>query len=273
MTTDVSGRVRSPSDRIRPQTVAFDTAARQAAAETGPVAVSVFFYVVVVTALSGVWRFAADLNDGAVVGYSAVALTWYIATSEAVTLSLNVRMIAELGDDISSGSIAVELLRPAPVLWLRVATQLGRAVPRVAGIVPAGIAVCFITAGGPPSWSALALAAPSLVLALAANVVAQHLFAASAFWIRNATTAWYLYQKMVFVLGGMLIPLEVFPSGLEAVCRWLPFQAMAYAPARIASGHFEPWLIAQQVGWLVVLALLANRVFRVGEERLEVVGG
>ena len=62
--------------------------------------------------------------------------------------------------------------------------------------------------------------------------VALWALAASAFWLRNAGSAWFLYQKLVFVLGGMLIPLEVFPSGLETVCRYLPFQAMAYAPAR-----------------------------------------
>ena len=136
-----------------------------------------------------------------------------------------------------------------------------------------GIVLATVTAGGPPHWGALALALPSIVLALAANVVAQHAFAASAFWLRNAGTAWYLYQKLVFVLGGMLIPLEVFPSALEAVTRVLPFRAMAYAPARLASGHLEPMLILEQVGWLAVIALLTTVVFAAGERRLQVVGG
>jgi hypothetical protein len=48
---------------------------------------------------------------------------------------------------------------------------------------------------------------------------------------------------------------------------------MAYAPARLASGHFEPWLIAVQVGWALVLGLAAVAVFGAGERRLQVVGG
>lgn len=251
----------------------FATAAQRAVAERSGVAVSVVFYAVVVGVLAGVWRVAADANGGDVAGYTAVALTWYIATSEATTLALNARMIDELGRDIASGAVAVEMLRPASVLGLRVAAELGRAVPRLCVILPVGFVLASVTAGGPPSWGGLALALPSIALALAANVVAQHAFAASAFWVRNAGSAWYLYQKLVFVLGGMLIPLEVLPDALEDLARALPFQAMAYAPSRLASGHLEPTLILEQVGWLVVLVVVATTVFRTGERRLQVVGG
>jgi len=253
--------------------VAFWTASQRAVAERSGIAVSVLFYAIVISVLSGVWRVAAAANGGAVVGYTAVALTWYIATSEATTLALNARLIDEVGTDIASGAIAVELLRPASVLWLRVASELGRALPRLVVIAPVGAGLATLTAGGPPHPGALALAAPSIALALAANVVAQHAFAASAFWVRSAGSAWFLYQKLVFVLGGMLIPLEVFPGWLETTARLLPFQAMAYAPARLAAGHLEPWLLLEQLGWLAVLALLATAVFRRGERHLQVVGG
>lgn len=253
--------------------VAFWTASQRAVAERGGIAVSVLFYAIVVSVLSGVWRVAAAANDGAIVGYSAVALTWYIATSEATTLALNARLIDEVGTDIASGAIAVELLRPASVLWLRVAAELGRALPRLVVIAPVGAGLVTLTAGRPPHLGALALAGPSIALALAANVVAQHAFAASAFWVRNAGSAWFLYQKLVFVLGGMLIPLEVFPGWLETTARFLPFRAMAYAPARLASGHLEPILLLEQVGWLAVVALLSSAVFRRGESHLQVVGG
>jgi ABC-2 type transport system permease protein len=251
----------------------FWTAAQRAVAERGGVAVAVLFYVIVVGVLAGVWRVAAEANGGAVVGYSAVALTWYIATSEATTLALNISMIDALGTDIATGTVAVEMLRPASVLGVRVAAELGRALPRLCCIAPVGVVLATVTAGGPPHWGALALAVPSIALALAANVVAQHAFAASAFWLRNAGGAWYLYQKLVFVLGGMLLPLEVFPGWLESITRVLPFRAMAYAPARLASGHLEPGLVLEQVGWLVVLTVVAIAAFGAGERRLQVVGG
>jgi ABC-2 type transport system permease protein len=253
--------------------VSTDTAVRRVLAERGGVAVAVGFYLIVVAVLTGLWRVAAGTNDGVIAGYSALALTWYIATSEAATVSLNVSMINDIGTDIGSGAVAVELLRPASVLGVRVASQVGRALPRLGVLAVAGAVLASVVVGGPPSWPALALAVPSLVLAITCNIIAQHAFAGSAFWLRNAGSAWYLYQKLVFVLGGMLIPLEALPDWLRAVTSVLPFRAMSYAPARLASGHVEPWLLAQQVGWLVVLAVIAAAVFRAGERRLEVAGG
>jgi ABC-2 type transport system permease protein len=218
-------------------------------------------------------RATAHANDGAIAGYSAVALTWYIATTEAATVSLNIRMISDVGEDIKSGAVAVELLRPVSVLGVRVATELGRALPRLVVLLGAGTVLALVTAGGPPRPAALLLVVPSLVLAIACNIAAQHAFAAWAFWVRDAGAAWFLYQKLVFILGGMLIPLEVLPSWLRGATRVLPFRAMAYAPARLASGHLEPGLLVEQVAWLGVLLLAATRAFAAGERRLQVVGG
>lgn len=259
--------------RARWPAVAAGTAARGVLAQPAGLVMALVFYGAVVAVLSGLWRAAAEGNGGAIAGYSAIALTWYIATSEAATVALNIRMIDDIGADIGSGSVAVELLRPVSVLGVRLVTELGRALPRLAAIAVTGSVLATVVAGPPPDAVGLALAVPSLVLAIGCNLAAQHAFAAAAFWLRSAGSTWFLYQKLVFVLGGMLIPLEVLPDGLLAVCRVLPFQAMSYAPARLASGHVEPWLLAEQAAWLVALVGLALAVFRAGERRLQVVGG
>jgi ABC-2 type transport system permease protein len=159
------------------------------------------------------------------------------------------------------------------VLVIRVAAELGRTLPRLAACAGAGLVVATLLGGAPRDGVALALAAPSLVLAVACNLVAMHAFAAAGFWLRDTRSAWFLYQKLVFLLGGMLIPLEVLPGVVHTVALALPFMAMAYAPARLASGHVEPHLLLLQLGWLVVLALVAARVFAAGERRLQAAGG
>ena len=249
------------------------TAARRTLANRGAFAVSLGFYLVVTGILSSLWRIAAEARGGSIVGYSAVALTWYIATSEAVTISLNARMIEETGDDIVSGAVAVELLRPVRSLVVRVALEVGQALPRLGAIIVFGAAYAWAFGGAPLHGAAALLSIPSMVLAITCNLVGQHGFAALTFWVRESRTAWFLYQKLVFVVGGMLMPLEVLPDGLETVARFLPFMAMAYAPARLAAGHFEPVLLLVQLAWLAAIALAATAVFTRGEERLRVVGG
>ena len=253
--------------------LATTSAARRAVSDPGPLLVSFGFYAIVATVISTLWRTAAQSGGGSIAGYSGVQFTWYLYFSEAAIMALNPRQIELIGDDIASGAVAVELLRPASLLGLRVATEVGRCLPRLAGCAVIGGVLAALTGGEPPRGAALVMAAPSLVLAVTCNLVAQHAFAGLAFWIRDARSTWFLYQKLVFVLGAMLLPLQVLPGWLHTTAAWLPFVAMAYAPARLASGHLEPALLGMQLGWLVVLAGLAWAVFAAGERRLQVVGG
>lgn len=253
--------------------VTLSVAARKGAAEKGGLWFTAGFYLIVTWALGSVWRMAAAANGGEVAGYTAVALTWYIATTEAGTISLNARLIEDVGTSIGDGSIAMEMLRPASVLGVRVVTELGRALPRLAVCMGAGLLLALVSGGAPPSYAALVLVPPSLLLAISCNLVAMYAFAGWGFWLRDTRSAWFLYQKLVFLLGGMLLPLQVLPDAMERASFLMPFMAMAYAPARLASGHVEPELLLVQAAWLAVLTALAVRVFSSGERRLVLAGG
>jgi ABC-2 type transport system permease protein len=264
---------RRPSTTRRGLVEALRTALHRSAIDGGGLVVAVAFYVVIVATLSGLWRVAVDANGGDLAGYSALALTWYIITSEAAIVSVNARHIEDVGNDIAQGTVAVELLRPASVLGIRMATEIGRGLPKVAALFVAGGMVATVVSDGPPRPATLLLVAPSLVLAITANLFAQHTVAAIAFWIRDAGSIWFLYMKAVFILGGMIIPLELLPDGLQRFAMFLPFRAMAYVPARFAAGFWEPALLLEQLIWIGVLAVGASVAFRAGERRLQVVGG
>ena len=249
------------------------TAARRALSRQSDLVVSFGFYVIVVGVLSALWRAAAESHHGSIAGHSGTALTWYIAASEAATVALNVRMIEYIGQDISGGAVAVEMLRPAPVVLVRLASEAGQGVARVIPLAGLGAAMSTLVAGGPPSLLGATLALPALGLAVVCNLAMQHAVAAAAFWTRDARSSWFLYQKFVFVLGGMLLPLQILPGWLQHVAFSLPFMAMSYVPARLASGHVEPLLLAVQLGWLVVAVAAAVAMFGAGQRRLQVVGG
>ncbi len=247
--------------------------AQRSLADRGGLLVSIAFYLVIVGTLTGLWRVAVGANGGDLAGYSAVALTWYIITSEAAIVAVNARHIEDIGKDIAQGGVAVELLRPASVLGVRMVSEVGRGLPKVGALFVAGALLSTLVSGGPPRPATLLLVVPSLVLAITANLLAQHAVAAIAFWIRDAGSVWFLYLKLVFITGGMIIPLELLPNGVQRAAMLMPFRAMAYVPARLASGSWEPLLLVEQVVWIGILTVLASVAFRSGERRLQVVGG
>lgn len=258
--------------RTRRLAVPGEVAGRRVLADRDGLVVATLFYLLVSAVLGALWRVAAD-EHGGVAGYSGVALTWYVVTTEAAVCALNIRLIEEVGEEIGNGGVAVEMLRPVPVVLVRLAVEVGRGLARLAVLLVPGLLLALLTAGRPPSWAGVALAVPSLTLAITANLGLQHALAGAAFWLRDTRATWFLYQKVVFLLGGMLLPLQVLPGALRDVALHLPFMATAYAPGRLASGHVEPGLLVEQALWGVFSLGLAVLVFARGQRRLEVVGG
>lgn len=72
----------------------------------------------------------------------------------------------------------------------------------------------LVFAGPPTSYVGLMFALVTLPVALTINILAQQAVAAAAFWVRDAKAAWFLYGKFVFILGGLLLPIEVLPDAL-----------------------------------------------------------
>jgi ABC-2 type transport system permease protein len=254
--------------------VAVATAARRTLADPNGLLATALFYLIATVTVGSLWRAVAGTSPGGeLVGYDARAFTWYIAVSEVAMMALPFRLVEVIGDDIGSGEVAADMLRPVPVVGVRLATTVGAALPRVVTVGVVGAVASLLVVGAPPSAAGLALAVPAAVLAVAVNAAAQHAVAAAAFWLRDAKSTWFVYQKLVLIFGGVLLPLQVMPEWLERVALALPFSSMAYAPARLASGHVEPLLLVVQAAWALVMVVAATATFAAGERRLQAVGG
>jgi ABC-2 type transport system permease protein len=245
------------------------SAARRIVVAPSDLVVRTGFYIIIVMVLSALWGAAAEANGGAVAGYTSFALTWYMIFSECAVNAIRPRLIEDIGIDIDSGGVAIEMLRPVSVVLFRIATEIGESLSRFVIMLAIGAALGVALAGSPPDAATFLLAIPSGLLAVACSVSAQHLFAAMSFWQGEAKGAWFLYLKLVFILGGMLLPLEVLPGWLETTSKILPFWTMAYAPARLAAGFNEPLLLFGQASWLLALTALAVAAFAAGEKRVQ----
>jgi ABC-2 type transport system permease protein len=185
---------------VRAGFVALTSAARRILIDRPGIVANTTIYVVVVSVLGGLWRAAISANGGMIAGYSAAALTWYIATSEAVTIPLNSRMIADIGEDIVSGTVAVELLRPISVAGLRIVDSFGKTLPQ-----------------------------------------------SLSFWLRETGASWFLYQKLVFMLGGMLLPIQVLPAALRPRLRFPRWPTLRLVWRRVISSRRSCW--SMPCGW------------------------
>ena len=252
---------------------AFVSGIRRTLNQPGEIAVRTGFYGFILIVFAALWRAAVDANGGPIAGYTLTALLWYVAGAEGTVIATKPRLIEDIGYDIADGSVAVDLLRPITVVLFRMAVELGEAAIRLVFTAIAGALIVVSYVGPPPDMGSALLSIPASLMAVGCIVASQFAFGAAAFWLEDAKSTWFLYQKLIFLLGGMLIPLELLPDWFAGIARFTPFVAMAYVPARVLSGHFEPELLLLQAGWLVVLIGAAAYLFSLGERRLQAVGG
>lgn len=86
----------------------------------------------------------------------------------------------------------------------------------------------------------------------------------------------WIYQKMIFILGGMLIPLDFYPAWLQSIAKALPFAYAMYGPARLFVtpdlGQFSSLVLGQGL-WILILGGLLALAYSRGVRRLAINGG
>jgi ABC-2 type transport system permease protein len=77
-------------------------------------------------------------------------------------------------------------------------------------------------------------------------------------------------------VGVLFLPLDMFPDWLRQVSEWLPFQFIAYVPARVFvafDAGFALRALARQVTYVAVGAAVVGLAWRRAQYRMVVHGG
>jgi ABC-2 type transport system permease protein len=235
------------------------------------------FMVVVLTTFVQLWTTTyAATNQAVVAGFNLRDLVWYLVITEVIALSTP-RIAQTIDGEVRSGDVAYALARPYSYPLYHLAGFWGETLVRIPVNTLVACAVALV-AVGPPDTS---LAAVLATLLLAAGAITlkggiEILVGLTAFWVEDTQPAEWLYAKFVMTLGGLFLPLEMFPDWLGAIARGLPFSAMAYAPARAfvgSSADVVGPLLVTQLTWLVVCWLAVGLVFNRASRRLVAHGG
>lgn len=200
---------------------------------------------------------------------------WYLLLAETIELG-RPRLSRLIAQQVRDGSIAYLLNKPYDFLLYQLASGLGESLPRMGMLFVLGGALVWGMAGPPPQptgWPAAFLAvAGAWLLHFCVNA----LIGLAALVAEEVTPFEWIYQKLVFILGGMLIPLDFYPSWLQTLSKFLPFAYMMYGPARLFVGfdlHLFLQIIGGQILWLGLLGSLLVLAFSRGMRRLAINGG
>lgn len=153
-------------------------------------------------------------------------LLWYIAFNEWVLIALP-DMQEDIEEDLRSGRLAYLLPRPISYLWSVFVEGLGILCARLIILGLVTFIFTWVRAGGIPfSWSAFLIAITIGVLAGCVGVIFKMLVGVSAFWVQQVEPFHWIWEKLLFTLGGLMLPLAVYPQWLQKIAHFTPFPAI-----------------------------------------------
>jgi len=200
---------------------------------------------------------------------------WYLLLAETLELG-RPRLARVISEQVKDGSIAYLLNKPYNFLLYQLSSGLGESLPRMGMLFVLGGAQVWAMAGPPPDLVNWPIALVALAGAWLLHFCVNALIGLSAFAVEEVAPFEWIYQKLVFILGGMLIPLDFYPVWLQTIAKSLPFAYMMYGPARLfvqPDPVFFTQIILGQLLWLAVLGGLLVLVFSRGMKRLAINGG
>ena len=185
----------------------------------------------------------------------------------------------EMSERIHTGEVAVDLSRPYDFQAWWAAVAYGKAVfyAWARGIPPFLVGALVFDVRLPPEpWMWPAFLA-SVALAVGLGFGWHFLLQTGAFWLVDVRGLNQLGWMTAIILSGTAVPLVLFPDGIEAVLRALPFAAMMQLPVEVFLGKHTGADLAGiylvQTVWIVALAAAGHLLLARAERRVVVHGG
>lgn len=211
----------------------------------------------------------------------------YIWLGQALLVLLPWNVDKEIAEQIRSGGVAYELLRPldlygfwfARTLAFRAAPTLLRMLPMLAFtyFVMPWVGLADWALPGPASVASGLLFCVSCLGTLLLSTAFTMILHVSLMWTLSGEGFNRLMPGIVPLFAGLIIPLPLFPDWLQGVLYWQPFRGMADVPFRIYSGHIPVEAAYLEIGmqllWGVLLVWIGMSMLKRARLNLVVQGG
>ncbi|MBN2442357.1 MAG: ABC-2 family transporter protein [Spirochaetales bacterium] len=235
----------------------------------------IFFYGLITFMITRLWT-VVYANKPDFLGLTRSQLIWYVVFTEFIAIS-SAKVFHTFAREIKEGSISYLLLRPYHYILYRFADMSGVLFIKM---LFNGCVACVLslTITGPLiGFNPVVI--PRLILTFIAAFILdffiQTCLGMTAFWMEENTAIYWIYSKLGLILG-ILLPQDIYPAGVQAVMRFLPWRYIYYGPARLAVGFdaklFQE-IITGQAGFLLLFIPFTFYLFNVGKRKVVHNGG
>lgn len=236
------------------------------------------FLSLILFVLTQLWRNVYSSNPNqTLAGFTLNDVLWYLMLTEVFVVS-RTNFNVDIDREVRSGELAYTIVRPYNYMFYQLAVYFGSRLVRMALNVLLSFWVILILSGPPSFLHPENLLGGLWLFLLAAQVdfLMVFILAIQSFWAEDTGGFILIYTRLTMILGGMMLPLDVFPEPLASIAKALPFSYILYLPAHLTV-KFDWAQFAEANLKLIVSSLVLSAValwiLRVVERRLTTNGG
>ena len=209
-------------------------------------------------------------------GFRLSQVLWYLAMTETVILSGS-RVFDQISEEVKNGDLAYTLVRPYSYVGFQIAHSLGGTFPRMLlNFIVASLVVLLFTHVVETSLQGILGFLALSTMAMVLDTTIAVLIGLGAFFIEEVRPLYWIYSKLLMSVGGMFLPLDMFPPWLRRISNVLPFRLIIYAPARTFvdfDGELFRRALVGQALYIALAGVLLALAWRQGKRRVVVHGG
>jgi ABC-2 type transport system permease protein len=224
--------------------------------------------------------FSSSSNE-IIQGFTFMEIIGYVIMSNLTGVLISNEAHWEIGQDVRTGNIAMNLIKPVNYQIRQYFMSLGGLMMNFIFLF---LPIWLIYSTYSYFFMDLKLDPIRIVLYLFSAYFSSlilffinFLFGLAAFFVEYIFGFIFAKEAVLRLLSGQLIPLSFFPTGILAVFKFLPFAGMIYTPVMIYMGKYtinETFSnMTIQLVWIVILFIITQFLWKKAIKRLTILGG
>jgi ABC-2 type transport system permease protein len=235
------------------------------------------FLAIILYIFMCLWRVTYTDTGATYLGdFTFAQMLWYLAITESIILSTP-DVSQKVDEDVRKGTLSIHLIKPLSYPLYFLSMTFGERIVRFTMNMCVGACVVYFFVGPIGlSLKGILLFSLAIPLAFILDFLTYFTIGLAAFWLEDTRGLRIIYSRIVMVLGGMLIPIELFPDFVQPIIKVLPFSQIVYGPAKLfvnPSSQFLFTLLLQQFIWVCLLTLFMQYIYKLALERVHANGG
>ena len=212
------------------------------------------FFLVLVFITQKMWIAIGNKN------FDPVNLVWYLMINETLMFGYGDKLQKDIFYNIRSGNIGYSLIRPFSYFGQLISEAMGIFAVRFLVMLLGGSIFTYVLAGGFPTtfYGIGVIFVLMLISGVFINLCLIGL-GLTALYMQSSRSTYMIWQKMLWIFGGLMFPLTIYPKWMQNVAAKTPFSYSMYEISRLIYGF--DWKIVWNTTIHLILWTLATFLF------------